>query len=70
MEAVLISQLTLISTTATSLHADNKLLPHKRLTTDTGNQTHSAVLQNRVIRSTDGESPRSTPNLRFSTLHN
>ncbi len=70
MEAVLISQLTLISTTATSLDVDNKLLPQKKLTTDTGHRTRSAVLQNRIIRSTDGESPRSTPNLRFLTLHN
>lgn len=49
---------------------DLELLPQKRLTTDTGNRTRSAVLQNRIIRSTGGESPQSTPNLRFSTLHN
>lgn len=45
-------------------------ISQKRLTTVTGDPTLSAVLQEKIIRSTDGESPWSTPNLRFSALHN
>lgn len=36
----------------------------------TGEPTLSAVLQEKNIPSTDGESPWSTPNRRFSAPHN